>query len=841
LVKPLERDFDMTTQTVAGNDTDLTASAKLPASARVVVIGGGAVGCSVLYHLAEMGWTDCVLLEKNELTSGSTWHAAGNCPNFVGSWTMMKIQSYSTALYRKLGDLVDYPMNYHVTGAIRLAHSRQRMEEFRHVQAMGRHMGVELEEMSNSDMQAIYPFLETHDLYGGQFDPLDGDIDPAQLTQALAKGARDLGAKIVRFCPVTAVEWLGDEWKITTPNGEIRAEYVVNAAGYRAGELGKMFGRDVPCVSLAHQYLITEPIAELTARDEKLPLLRDPDSSYYLRQEKDGLLLGPYEKNCRAHWLSSDDPMPDDFSFQLYNDDLERLEWYIEDACARVPLLGTAGITRVVNGPIPYTPDGLPLIGPMPGVPNAFEACVFTFGIVQAGGAGKLLAEIIIEGEAESDSWAVDPRRFTDHVDTAYTAAKAIETYSHEYAMHFPQIQWPAGRKSKYSPLYDRLAAAGAEFGSYGGWERADWFPENAADRRPADSYDRQHWFNTVGDECRHVAAHAGILELTGFSRFHVTGDGADEWLTKQITGNMPRVGRIGLAYFASPKGKILTEMTVTNLAENDFLLMTGAGAYWHDRDLLMASLPAGGSVTINDVTRNLATLLVTGPKAPAILADMTGQSMTHDDFAWLSHRKIDLAGCQANVIRVSFAGEAGFEIHCPMDDVVAVYDAVMAAGAAHQLRPFGMLALDSMRLEKGYRSWKADLTSDYTMLESGLSRWVNFNKDDFVGRAALQAEKQAGSQREFVTLTLDDPDDDAPFGEAVYLSNVSIDGVDAGLVVSAGYGHRVGASIAMAVVDRQALAKAKDISVLVLGRQRRATVVEGHVLYDPENAKMKV
>ena len=841
MTESLERDIDMTQERPASAEAELQTSAKLPTTARVVVIGGGAVGCSVLYHLAEMGWSDCVLLEKNELTSGSTWHAAGNCPNFVGSWTMMKIQSYSTELYRKLGDLVDYPMNYHVTGAIRLAHSRQRMEEFRHVQAMGRHMGVEFEEMSNSDMQAIYPFLETHDLYGGQWDPLDGDIDPAQLTQALAKGARDMGAKIIRFCPVTAVERVGDEWKITTPNGEIRAEYVVNAAGYRASELGKMFGRDVPCVSLAHQYLITEPIPELTARDEKLPLLRDPDSSYYLRQEKDGLLLGPYEKNCRAHWLEASDPMPDDFSFQLYNDDLERLEWYIEDACARVPILGTAGITRVVNGPIPYTPDGLPLLGPMPGVPNAFEACVFTFGIVQAGGAGKLLAEMMIEGEADSDSWAVDPRRFTDHVDTAYTAAKAIETYSHEYAMHFPQIQWPAGRKAKCSPLYDRLQAAGAAFGSYGGWERADWFPLNESDRRPADSYDRQHWFAAVGDECRHVASHAGILELTGFSRFHVTGAGADAWLGKQITGNLPRVGRIGLVYFASPKGKILTEMTVTRFAENDLLLMTGAGAYWHDRDLLMASLPADGMVQIADITRDLATLLVTGPKSPAILADLTGQAMAHEDFAWLSHRMIEIAGHEVTVIRVSFAGEAGFELHCKMDAVVAVYDAVMAAGAAHQLRPFGMLALDSMRLEKGYRSWKSDLTSDYTMLESGLGRWVNFNKDDFVGRSALQAEYQAGCRREFVTLVLDDPDDGAPFGEAVYLSSVVIDGVDAGLVLSGGYGHRVGASIAMAVVDCDALQKAKDISVLVLGRPRRAKMVDGHVLYDPENTKMKV
>ena len=832
----------MTKATTENNDATRQPTSALPSTARVVVIGGGAVGCSVLYHLAGMGWTDCVLLEKNELTSGSTWHAAGNCPNYVGSWTMMKIQSYSTKLYRELGTLVDYPMNYHVTGAIRLAHSRQRMEEFRHVEAMGRQMGVEFQEMSNSEMQDIYPFLETHDLYGGQWDPLDGDIDPAQLTQALAKGARDLGAKIVRFCPVTAVKHTQDEWVLTTPNGTIRAEYVVNAAGYRAAELGRMFGRDVPCVSLAHQYLITEPIAELTARDTKLPLLRDPDSSYYLRQEKDGLLLGPYEKNCRAHWVDASDPMPDDFSFQLYNDDLERLEWYIEDACARVPLLGTAGITRVVNGPIPYAPDGLPLIGPMPGVLNAFEACVFTFGIVQAGGAGRLLAEMIVEGETESDSWAVDPRRFTDHVDQAYTTAKAIETYSHEYAMHFPQIQWPAGRKVKLSPLYDRLVAAGAEFGSYGGWERADWFPKNGADRHPANSYDRQHWFDTVGKECRHVAEHAGIIELTGFSRFHLKGDGAADWLASLITGNLPQVGRFGLVYFASAKGKVLTEMSATRLAEDEFLLITGAGAYWHDRDLLNGCLPTSGGVSLQDTTRDYATLLVTGPKSPAIIAAVSGLSTSQADFPWLSHQPCQIAGCWVTAIRVSFAGEAGWEIHCDMADVLTVYDQIMKAGAPHQLGHFGMLALDSMRLEKGYRSWKSDLTSDYTMLESGLGRWVKFDKPDFVGRSALQAEHQAGSKRQFAMLTLDDPVDgnSDPFGEAVYLSVVQCDGVDSGLVVSAGYGHRVNKSIAMAVVDTEKLVSASQISVAVVGRPRSAHLVPAHALYDLNDEKLR-
>ena len=815
------------------------ATSALPTAARVVVIGGGSVGCSVLYHLAEMGWTDCVLLEKNELTSGSTWHAAGNCPNFVSSWTMMKIQSYSTKLYRDLATLVDYPMNYHVTGAIRLAHSRQRMEEFRHVAAMGRQMGVELQEISNSEMQDMHPFLETHDLYGGQWDPLDGDIDPAQLTQALAKGARNKGAKIVRFCPVTGVKKVQDEWLITTPNGTIRAEYVVNAAGYRASELGHMFGRDVPCVSLAHQYLLTESIADLTSNDKKLPLLRDPDSSYYLRQEKDGLLLGPYEKNCRAHWVSPSDPMPDDFSFQLYNDDLDRLEWYIEDACARVPILGKVGIKRVVNGPIPYTPDGLPLIGPMPGVPNAFEACVFTFGIVQAGGAGKLLAEMIIEGETESDSWAVDPRRFGDHVDKAYTIDKAIETYSHEYAMHFPQIQWPAGRKAKTSPLYDRLVAAGAEFGSYGGWERTDWFPKQDGDRRPADSYDRQQWFDAVGDECRLVAEGAGILELTGFSRFHLSGNHAADWLSGLITGSLPSVSRIGLIYFASPKGKVLSEMTATRLAANEFLLMSGAGAHWHDRDLLNNQLP--DDLTLIDVTHDLATLLVTGPKAPEIIAAVADIDVTQKNFPWLSFKSCQIASCKTTAIRVSFAGEAGWEIHCDMFDVVAVYDAIIAAGEPHDLIHFGMFALDSMRIEKGYRSWKSDLTSDYTMLESGLGRWVKSGKGDFIGRAALQAEQHAGSKRKFVTFVLDDPsDDETPFGDGVYLSVVQCDGVDAGLVVSAGYGHRVGKSIAMAVIDCEKYESASVTTVNVLGRQRVAHSIVKHVLYDPQNERLK-
>ena len=818
--------------------------AVLPSHARVVIIGGGSVGCSIAWHLGQLGWSDTVLLEKNELTSGSTWHAAGNCPNFVGSWTVMKMQHYSTELYRKLGALTDYPMNYHVTGSVRLAHNRQRMQEFAHVRSMARQMGFALEMMSNKDMQDVYPFLETHDLEGGLWDEYDGDIDPAQLSQAFAKGARQAGVKIVRFCPVTGISRKNDLWQIQTEKGLIEAEYVVNAAGYRAAEIGAMFGRDVPCISLAHQYLITESIDELAALDKKLPLLRDPDSSYYLRQEKDGLLLGPYEKNCRAHWIDKNDPMPADFSFQLYPDDLERLEWYIEDACARVPLLASGGITRVVNGPIPYTPDGLPLIGPMPGVPNAFEACTFTFGIVQAGGAGKLISEWISEGETETDSWAVDPRRFTDHADTAYCTEKALEVYSHEYAIHYPGIQWPAGRGVKKGPLYDTHLGDGAEMGAYGGWERAEFFAPKGYQHKGVDSYDRQPFFDIIGQECHHVANHVGILDLPGFSRFVLSGSGAAACLDKLITNKLPAVGRISLGYFASETGKIVSEMSVARFDENHFWLIFGAGAYWHDRDLLAAAIADFPDVELKDETRDISTFLVTGPKSRDLLASVCNTNFSSDPFPWLTHQTLQIAGVTCVAIRVSFTGELGWELHIPVAETQKIYDHLREAGSAFQLKPFGMLALDSMRLEKGYRSWKGDLTSDYNMFDAGLRRWVHFSKPDFTGRAALAAVKDAPA-RTLVTLALEDPSDsDTGFGEAIYLSSVFNDASGAniaGLVLSAGYGHRTKKSLALAVLEAGEDASiGRSLAVEVVGRNRHAEIIGHGAVYDADNALLK-
>lgn len=810
--------------------------AKLPSTARVVIIGGGVVGTSGLYHLAKAGWTDCLLLEKNELTSGSTWHAAGNCPNFSGSWSIMKMQSYSTALYRRLADEVDYPMNYHVTGSIRLAHSKERLQEFEHVVSMARYQGMDFDMMTNADMKKAYPFLETHDLVGGCWDPQDGDIDPAQLTQALAKGARDLGAKIVRFCPVTGVRRENGEWIVETPLGEVRCEYVVNAAGYRAAEIGRMFGRDIPCVSLAHQFLMTEEIEELSNREEKLPLLRDPDSSYYLRQEKNGLLLGPYERNCKAHWLSADDPMPDDFSFQLYPDDLERIEWHIEDACKRVPILGSVGLTNVVNGPIPYAPDGNPLLGPMPGVPNAFEACVFTFGIVQGGGAGKVLAEWIMEGETEWDMWSIDPRRYTGFVDNDYAIKKAVEIYSHEYAIHFPHYEWPAAREKRVSPLYDMLKAKGAQFTTAAGWERAAWFarPGDDTSLEACETFRREGpWFDAMREECLAVRDAAGILDLPGFSHFDVSGPGAVDWLGTLVSGVIPKPGRIGLVYFANASGRILSEMTLTRTGEDSFQLLSGAGAEWHDWEWLQRHKPEGSGIRINNVSGNVGTLVLAGPKSRTILGGLCDNDLDNGSFPWLTHQTLRVADVECLAIRVSYVGELGWELHLPLADQEGVYTALWQAGKDHGLRDFGMYAMNSLRLEKCYRVWKGDLSTDYSILTGGLDRFVSLDKPDFVGKAALVKEKKEGSKEKFVPLLVEAGAEDAPYLSTVWKGNERV-----GLVTSGGYGCRIDKSIALATIRADLAEQGTEVEVEIFG-QRQKAVVASEPLYDPENARL--
>lgn len=812
----------------------------LPSHARVVIVGGGAVGASALYHLAKAGWTDCVLLEKNELTAGSTWHAAGNVPTFSSSWSIMNMQRYSASLYRELGALVDYPMNYHVTGSIRLGHSKERLQEFKRVVGMGRYQGMDLAILTPDQIKSRYPFVETHELTGALYDPYDGDIDPAQLTQALAKGARDMGAKIFRFCPATGARRENEEWVISTPQGEIRCEYVVNAAGYYAREVGKWFGRDVPMMVMSHQYILFEEIPELAAWSRevghKLPLLRDVDSSYYLRQEKNGMNLGPYERNCKAHWTTPDDPMPDDFSFQLYPDDLERLEWYLNDACERVPILGTAGLSRVINGPIPYAPDGNPLIGPMPGVPNAFEACVFTFGICQAGGAGKVLAEWITEGETEWDMWSCDPRRYTSFAaDQDYCIAKGMEIYGHEYAMHFPKHAWPAGRDRKLSPIHDRIKALGAQFKPYNGWERANWYakPGDDTSEEATQTWNREGpWRPRIEEECRAVHEAAGILDLPGFSRFRVKGEGATAWLSTLTTGKLPKPGRIGLAYFADDKGRIVTEMSVMMLDVDFFFLITAATAQWHDFEWLKKHLPDNATFTIDDVTENFSCQILSGPNSRAILAEVSDAELQK---GWLTHQSCQIAGRWCQLVRVSFAGELGWEIHTKVEDTAATFDAVWAAGQRHGLKPFGMEALDSLRIEKGYRAWKGDLSTDYTILQGGLERFVDWGKPDFKGKAALEREKQQGVTKRFVLLTVDAGECDAP-----YMSTLWHDGKVVGETTSGNWGYRTGKSIALGMLKADLAVPGTEVEVEIYGDRFKAIVQPDGPLFDPNNERLR-
>ncbi|MBO9434705.1 FAD-dependent oxidoreductase [Ruegeria sp. R13_0] len=810
-----------------------------PTKARVVIIGGGVVGCSSLYHLAKKGWTDCVLLEKNELTAGSTWHAAGNVPTFSTSWAIMNMQRYSTELYSRLAEEVDYPMNYHVSGSIRLAHSKERMQEFERAMSMGLYQGIPMEMWTPEQAKERYPFLETHDLEGVLYDPTDGDIDPAQLTQAFAKGARDLGQKIIRFCPATdATQHDDGTWTVHTEKGDIACDYVVNAAGYYAQRVGEMFkpygGRMVPAMVMSHQYLLTDEVPEVEAWSKenggKLPLLRDVDISYYLRQEKNGFNLGPYEPNCKGHWMTEDDPMPEDFSFQLWNDDLDRIEDIVTDAMERVPLMATSGVGRVINGPIPYAPDGLPMIGPMPGVKNAFEAHSFTFGIAQGGGAGKVLAEWIVDGHTEWDMWAVDPRRYTDYTDQDYCNQKGMEVYGNEYAMHFPHHEWPAARDKKLSPVHAKVKELGGVMGAYNGWERANWFakPGDDTSLEATHTWGRSGpWEQRIKEECEAVRDNCGVLDLPGFSRFMVKGEGAAEALRGLITGGLPKIGRINLVYISDDRGRILTEMSCIRLGEDEFVMITAATAQWHDRDILMSAMPS--SVSVEDVTTTRDTLIVTGPKSREILSGLSNADLST---GWLTHQSATVAGKPAFLIRVSFAGELGWEVHALNEDMPAIYEAILDAGAT----PFGMYALNSLRIEKGYRAWKGDLSTDYSLLEGGLERFVKLDKpQDFPGKAAILNEKQQGVKKSFVTLTVDAGDCDAPYMSCIWQGDQIV-----GETTSGAWGYRVGKSIALGMVKTDVANPGTELEVEIYGQKYRAVVQEDQPLWDPANERLR-
>lgn len=805
----------------------------MPEHVRVLVIGGGIVGCSCLYHLAKLGWRDAVLLEQNELTSGSTWHAAGNTPTFSTLPALMRLQLYSTRLYAELAASPAYPFSYHVTGSVRLAHTAGRMDEYRHVLGQAHALGLDYELLSPRELRDRYPFVQIEGIAGALWDPCDGDVDPSQLTQALASAARAAGARIHRFTRVTSIEQRsGGEWLVGTPDRTFQADIVVNAAGYRAGEIMALLGQSLPTVTMSHQYLVTEEIPELAAAGRRLPLLRDPDVSFYLRQEKSGLILGPYEHQATPAWLEG---IPQDFSYQLWGEDLERLESYIAAACERVPLLASAGVRRVVNGPIPYSPDGLPYLGPAHGLRGFFHCNTFSFGIAQGGGAGKALAEWIAEGAPEWDLWCIDPRRFTGYATRSYALARAIETYQKEYAPAFPFEERPAGRPVRTSPLHDALLARGARFGARAGWERALWYESGEIAAEVLSFRRVQPWRKAVRQEVLAVRRTAGIMDLPGMSKFYVSGPGAAGYLDGLLCSRLPSPGRIRLGYALDRRGRILSEFTVTRLAPDRFYLVCAAAAEHHDEDLLAHALPQDGSVCLEPVSGHLGTLILAGPHAREILAQVLPADLSNAAFPWLSAQRVEFAGSEVLALRVSYVGELAWELHAPAGPLHALHERLHERGDSLGLRPFGLHALDSLRIDKGYPGWKSDLGGDCTLLEASLERFADISKGAFSGLEALLAERARGPARRLVTLALEGAGDaDALPGCTVFAAEERV-----GVATSGAWSDTLEQSVALALIRTELATPGTALSIDILG-ERRAATVRRAPLYDPDNQRCR-
>ena len=794
--------------------------------ARVVIIGGGIAGCSALYHLTKEGWSDVMLVERDELTSGTTWHSAAQVTQFGGNQTFVALKRHSINLYRELAADADFPINYHITGGMRLGYNQDQMDIYKHYIAMAKGVGVDFELIDADEVGRRHPLMQTDNILGAWWDPLDGDIDPSQLTQALARKAREAGAEISRFNPVEALTQKPDDsWIVHTKNGDIDAEIIVNAGGYRVNEIGAMMGVEHPVISMEHMYFLTDPIAELEAMDARVPIIRDPGDDFYSRQEKNGLLVGVYEQSCKTFGMDGIDP---NFTMSLCPNDLDRCLDNMDGIFQRLPCLTETGIHTVVNGPITYSADGMPLVGPIPGKRNAFCIIGLRAGIGEGGGHGKLLAEHIVHGECEWDAWFLDPRRFTSHANTEFTMLKSIEDYQLEFHYHMPHEERPAGRLAKTTPLYPVLHDLGAEFGVVNGWERPMFYKPDA-DFVDIPSYRYTPTREVVGAEITHLQHHVGVMEVNGFARFEITGAGAFDFLDRMICGAMPaRNGKVTLAYMLTEKGSILSEITIARLADDRFMVGSAAAAEWHDRDWLERHCPRDGSVVITNMTNSHTILVLAGPKSRALLAGLAlRDDVSADGLPWLTAKPVTIGHARALAMAVSFSGELAFELHIANEALYLAYKLITEAGAAFNLKPFGLYAAESMRLEKGFGHWKTDFIYEHTPFESGLDRFVRMTKPDFIGKDALIVRHKEGARFEQRLMAVDADHAPAHAGDPIYA-----DGVQWGSVTSGGWGHRVGKNIVLAHVKTGA--PRTGLSVGILGEEYALTDQVG-AFYDPD------
>lgn len=803
----------------------------LPSHARVVVIGGGIAGCSVLYHLTQLGWTDVLLVERDELTSGSTWHAAAQVTQFGANQTMVALKRHSIDLYQKLAADPDHPINYHITGGMRLAHTQDQVDTYQHHIAMAAGVGVEMAFIDTDEIKKRHPLINPANLLGAWWDPLDGDIDPAGITFALARIAREAGASVSRFNPVTNITRKSNaEFIVHTQSGDVTCEKVVNASGYRVNEVGNMLGVTHPVTSMEHMYFLTDPLPELEALDFRVPIIRDPGDDFYSRQEKKGLLVGVYEQQCKTFGMDGIDPA---FTQALCPSDLDRCLDNMEHIFERLPAVAEAGIHTVINGPITYTVDGAPLIGPIPGVPSAYCAIGLRAGIGESGGHGKILADLIVHGECEWDAWFLDPRRFTQYANTEHTSLKAIEDYQNEFHYHLPHEHRPAARLARTTPLYTSLLQKNAAFGVVNGWERALFFkPDPSFVDQPGFRFNATH--NVVEQEVNHLCQSVSMMEVSGFSRLAIDGPGSTQFLSRLTCSKIPsETGRVSLCYLLTEQGNVLSEATVAKLDDNRYWYGCAAAAEWHDRDWLLKHKP--DDVTITELTSTHTILVVAGPQARALLQSVSPRTdWSAKAFPWMRAQSVFIGHAEAIAMSVSFSGESAFELHIPNEQLFLVWTLLEQAGAAFDLGYFGLYATESMRLEKGYRHWKADLIYEFNPVESGLERFIDMEKPEFIGKEGLQTQLNNGPRKQFVTLVIDCDIASAHGGAPVKLKQQQI-----GSVTSGGYGHRTHKNIAYAFIDPEHDTNTDNLVVGILGQDYPATIVDP-LLYDASNTRVK-
>lgn len=810
----------------------------LPDRAQIVVIGGGIIGCSTAYHLARDHKADVILLEQGQLTSGSTWHAAGLVGQLRSSASITKVLKYSVDLYKRLDQETGLETGWKMSGCLRLATNQDRWTEYKRLATTAQSFGMDMHLLSPEEARAMFPLMQVDDLVGASWLPTDGQASPSDITQSLAKGARMHGAKIFEHVRVTGFDMKdGRILAVKTDKGDIACEKVVNCAGQWARQVGAMAGINVPLQPVKHQYVITEKIDGLSS---DAPTIRDPDRRTYFKEEVGGLCFGGYEPNPQG-WTTGD--VPNEFEFQLFDDDYDHFEQHMMQAIERVPALGNVGVKQMINGPESFTPDGNFILGPAPECVNMFVGAGFNaFGIASGGGAGWVLAQWVIDGEAPLDLWVVDIRRFAAmHKDRQWVNDRTLEAYGKHYEIGFPHVEYESGRPRIVSPLYDRLKSHRAVFGSKLGWERPNWFAPEGTEPRDIPTMGRQNWFDAVGDEHRHVREKVGIFDQSSFAKYEVSGPDALAALSHICANDVTKpVGRLTYTQLLNTRGGIEADLTVARLADDRFYIVTGTGFRTHDLAWIREHVPEGADVRIEDITENHGTLSLMGPHARDVLEKITSADVSNSAFPFGHVRAIDIAGHTVRALRVTYVGELGWELHVPIGATGEIFDALMQAGKPWDIRPVGYRALESLRLEKGYRAWGSDITPNDTPYEAGLGWAVRRDSNTgFVGQKALAAIAGQSLKKRFAGFVIDDPD-------AVLVGRETIlrNGQAVGYLTSGGYGYTIGKSIGYGYVRNEDGVSDDFLEdgdyELVIAMERFPARISMKPFIDPANARVK-